>query len=92
MKRRRRGRRALVSAFAVIGIAVLAACGGAGDANKTTTPGTSASPSPTEKGTPGGPHNPSPTPLAPPAPTRNPGQTGAARVKAAKRHAGWLKG
>lgn len=78
MKRRRRGRRALVSSFAVIGIAVLAACGGAGDANKTTTPGTSASPSPTEKGKPGGPNNFSPTPIAPLTPTGNPGQNGTA--------------
>ena len=78
MNSRRRGRRALVSAFAVIGIAVLAACGGAGDANKTTTPGTSASPSPTEKGKPGGPNNFRTTPTAPMSPTPTPGQKGTA--------------
>ena len=77
MNSRLRGRRALVSAVAVVGIGMLAACGGAGDANKsTTTPGTSASPSPTEKGKPGGPNNFSPTPIAPLMPTGNPGQSG----------------
>ena len=78
MNSRRRGRRALVSAFAVIGIAVLSACGGAGDANKTTTPFFFADTATTEKGKPGGPNNFSPTPIAPLTPTGNPGQNGTA--------------
>ena len=81
LRRPRASRRAVAGAAAVLGVALLSACGDGGDSEKspTTTPGSSVVTTPTNKGKPGGPNNFTPTPIAPLTPTGGQAPNGTAQ-------------